>query len=327
MKINTCSGQIDSRDLGITLMHEHVIVVERNLRDTFPGWFDEEDTISFFCSEMEKLKKMGLKTFVDATPINLGRDVRVLAKAAEQSGLNILCCSGLYWQEIPFFNLGTDPQVLAKYLLGEVRNGIEGTDIRPAFIKSSSDMSVMNSPGNVGQIHAAAITAAESGLPLYCHTDNKPGVEDAPYQRTIIKNYIKEPWKIAYGHVFGHKDQEYLKDLLDGGSYIFCDQIGYDDIADMDTLADMTAALCAQGYSKQICLSTDHLNHSDWYAALTAQARDKDNNPLLFPPSTSGRGIIFDTFVPKLLERGVKQEDVDNMILHNPRRYFEGEAI
>ena len=80
MKINTVLGTIDSKDMGVTLMHEHISTIEWNFARAFPGFFDKEEAVRLFCQEMEPLKAYGLKTFVDATPITLGRDVEGAAR-------------------------------------------------------------------------------------------------------------------------------------------------------------------------------------------------------------------------------------------------------
>jgi len=47
----------------------------------------------------------GIQTVVDATTLDLGRDVNVLAEASRRTGINIIACTG-WWTEKPRFISG-----------------------------------------------------------------------------------------------------------------------------------------------------------------------------------------------------------------------------
>ena len=106
MKIQTVLGPIDDSELGFTLMHEHIINIEWNFARAFSDFYDRKSVVDMFAEEAEALKAYGVKTFVDATPINLGRDTILMRECAERTGLQIIGCTGLYWQEWPYFHWG-----------------------------------------------------------------------------------------------------------------------------------------------------------------------------------------------------------------------------
>ena len=86
MKVQTVLGPIDVDQLGRTLMHEHLFIA-------FPGAeFDPAavyDRAAFVAEAVRRLIQLrtehGVKSFVDPCPIELGRDVSVMAEIAERS--------------------------------------------------------------------------------------------------------------------------------------------------------------------------------------------------------------------------------------------------
>jgi len=77
-QVNTVLGPVDSKDLGFTLMHEHVMVVNHVMRSTFSEWINQDNIIKQAVEDVLMAKKLGVQTIVDATPINLGRDVSII---------------------------------------------------------------------------------------------------------------------------------------------------------------------------------------------------------------------------------------------------------
>ena len=62
---------------------------------------DEDAAIELIVKELKAAKEYsGIQTIVDATPINSGRDVKILKQVSEESGVNILAATGLFAFEI-----------------------------------------------------------------------------------------------------------------------------------------------------------------------------------------------------------------------------------
>ena len=92
-QVNTVLGPIAAKDMGVTLPHEHI-------QYGYPGWqchtaiypYDRQAIIDTGVKTLKSLKeKHNLGTFVDATPIDGGRDVTVLRDVSEKSGVNLIC--------------------------------------------------------------------------------------------------------------------------------------------------------------------------------------------------------------------------------------------
>ena len=100
--VNSVLGSINPSDLGFTLMHEHIACLNASMVQAFPDWFNRQDALSNAISELRYTKQQGLQTIVDATPINLGRDIRLIREVSEKSGVNIIASTGFYNVDEPF---------------------------------------------------------------------------------------------------------------------------------------------------------------------------------------------------------------------------------
>jgi len=325
MKVNTVLGQIDVNEMGLTLMHEHIVNIEWNFAHAFPGFYDRESVVKMFCEEMESLKPYGLTTFVDPTPITLGRDVELLRQCSERAGINIIACTGIYWQEAPFFHMGVDAEVLADLMIGEIEHGMEGTDVKPGFIKCASQLYPGETESNKSMLRAAAMASKATGLPIYTHTN--PASQMGYYQKQIFDEEGVAPEKIAYGHAFTGGDRDYVCNLMKTGSFAGCDQLafaGTGTYATEEYLADLLAEIFKSDLRKRIFLSCDAALRSDFGRTLARNLRDRDSNSLVL--WNRRKEVFFDGIIPALRVRGISEEAIMEVLVDNPRRFFCGTA-
>jgi len=125
--INSVLGPIDSKDLGFTLMHEHVLSAFAGIYQNYPEFLGD-NLMDKVVSELKMVKEAGVDTFVDSTTIDLGRDVNLLAEASRLSGINIIAITG-WWLDIPPFLAAVSADQLAEVFVREVEQGISGTNI------------------------------------------------------------------------------------------------------------------------------------------------------------------------------------------------------
>lgn len=97
--VETVKGSISLDELGFTLMHEHLYLGDWNHRMSDPEWFDYEDGMNMITGVLRNAMEAGVKTLVDVTPFNLGRDVDLLLEAAQKTGMNIVAATGAYIDE------------------------------------------------------------------------------------------------------------------------------------------------------------------------------------------------------------------------------------
>src|SRR5205823_3884616 len=129
--VTTVLGPIDSSNLGVTLIHEHLLI-------GWPGWerdplvrFDRAAEVARAVARLEELRRLGVQTFVDPCPIDIGRDVEFAAEVAQRAGMQCVAASGMYKEELgmPTHFRQMDADTLAELYVREITEGIAGTGI------------------------------------------------------------------------------------------------------------------------------------------------------------------------------------------------------
>src|SRR6478735_8976581 len=151
-EVPTVRGPVDTAELGRTLMHEHVFVLNADVQQNYPEeWGDEDQRVADAVEKLTKLGAAGVRTIVDPTVIGLGRYIPRIQRIAEQVDLNIVVATGCYtYDDVPFFfhhrgpalneALGTEvPDPMVDMFVRDVEEGIAGTGVRAAFLKCAID--------------------------------------------------------------------------------------------------------------------------------------------------------------------------------------------
>ena len=93
------SFQIHPRELGITLMHEHLAELNNSMKRCYADWFHADIFLEKIKPVFQKAKKYGLSTYVDQTAVNMGRDIRFIKRVSESCDVNIVAATGLFFYE------------------------------------------------------------------------------------------------------------------------------------------------------------------------------------------------------------------------------------
>ena len=99
--VNTVLGPVDTADLGFTLSHEHVCMGIPGIRQSYPDFGDLQAVLDEGAAELKKAFDGGVRTIIDLTTIDQGRDVEALAEASRRSGVHIIGATGNHLS-IPF---------------------------------------------------------------------------------------------------------------------------------------------------------------------------------------------------------------------------------
>ena len=75
--VNSVLGPVDVNDLGFTLMHEHVLNSSAGIPQTFPELVDRDQAIARGIAALKDAAAEGVRTYVDVTTMDLGRDIGV----------------------------------------------------------------------------------------------------------------------------------------------------------------------------------------------------------------------------------------------------------
>jgi phosphotriesterase-related protein len=307
--VNGVLGPIDSADLGFTLMHEHVLVANQAMRRCFPDYVDEAWLVRHATEELRAAAERGVRSMVDLTPINLGRDAKLIRRVAEASGVQIVAATGFYWVEEPWMEAWQVEQ-LAAYLIRDIEEGMEGTNVRAGIIKCATDRLGVT-PLNEKLLQVAAHAHRRTGVPISTHTsvENRSGLG----QQEVFERAGVDLSRVVIGHCGDTEDLDYLEAILRRGSTIGMDRFGVDIILPTKQRVDTIVDLCRRGWAEQIVLSHDAACHIDWFP------RDMIRRTV---PNWHYRHIP-DDVIPALRERGVSDEDLRRMTVDNPRRIFE----
>ena len=119
-------------------------------------------------------KARGVATIVDPTAMFGGRDVRFMKRVAEQTGVRIVPCTGIYsYDYLPHYFENRDVDVMADHFVADIEAGIQGTDIRAAFLKCAADAAGVTE--QVEKIHRAVARACvQTGRPDHGPLDARP---------------------------------------------------------------------------------------------------------------------------------------------------------
>jgi phosphotriesterase-related protein len=308
-KIHGVLGPIDTEELGFTLMHEHVLVCSWAMRQSFPGYVDTDRLLEEAGAALSDVRQRGVRTIVDLTPINLGRDIHVIREAAERSGVQLLAATGFYWNEEPWMETW-DVDTLAGYLIRDVEEGIQGTSTRAAIIKCATDRLGLTD-FNRKLLTVTARAHRRTGVPISTHTSVEHGT--GPLQQDVFEAEGVDLSRVVIGHCGDTEDLDYLEKILRRGSTIGMDRFGIDLILPTKQRVTTIAELCKRGWAEQMVLSHDASCHIDWFPRAVVQQT---------LPHWNFRHIP-DDVVPALRESGVTEAQLEQMTIANPRRIFE----
>jgi phosphotriesterase-related protein len=316
MHLNTATGRIDTKALGKTLMHEHLVV-------GFGGWegdtvcktAERREIVATCVDRVEELKSEGFASLLDPCPNDLGRDIDVMGEVAARTGFNVLFTTGLYderyagayWK----MKVASDPDA-AKYItdmyVRELTDGVGTTGLKAAAIK------LANGPApfphyEIQVMTAAAAASNATGAPIITHT---AGV-DGDRQLDFLKGQGVPASKVIVGHSCGCADHDYHRRICEAGGYLGFDRFGLERIQPDEVRIRSLIAMIEAGFARQMIVSHDCAFHM--HGRMMPQP----------PGAVERKPIHFARVIaPRLKALGVPDEVIDSILIDNPRRYFEG---
>jgi phosphotriesterase-related protein len=309
--VETYNGPLDTAELGQTLMHEHVFVLSDGVRENFPHVFDADAHVAAAIEKLRDLESRGIRTIVDLSVLGNGRDVPLVTRAVSQTGLNVIAATGMYtYDQVPHYFESRDADVLAEYFARDVSEGIQGTNVKAAIFKCATDRQGVT-PGVEKVLRGVARAHRRTGAPISTHTHarSKQGLA----QQEIFESEGVDLSRVIIGHSGDTEDLEYLTALMKKGSTIGMDRFGLDMYLTTEKRVAVIAKLCEMGYAEQIVLSHDCSCYIDWFEP--AQVAQMAPNWVFTH--------ISDVALPALRDAGVSDEQIELMMVGNPRRIFE----
>jgi phosphotriesterase-related protein len=321
MSINTVLGKCEPRDLGFTLIHEHLAAGMPGFEFDTAG-FDRKREMAKLVEQLKEIKTLGVTSFVDPCPMELGRDPEYAAEAAEKSGLKVIIATGVYNEALGYpmhmRMIGADD--MAEIYVRELTEGINKTGIKAGIIKTATG----GVPGwtddkeitklEIKALHAAARAHKATGAPILCHNN-----ELAPFGRETLDVFESEGVdfnRVLIGHACGVGNMRYYFDILNRGAWLGFDRFGLEPICPDKMRIASLIGLLAVGFDR-IMLSHDAV--ACWLGRMT-----KGAEAMIKASPDWNYAHISKHILPALRKGGVSEEKIRVMTVDNPRSYFGG---
>ena len=341
LTVQTVRGPIPADQLGPTLLHEHFFVssaaanyrepedVHRLATAHAPVSAETVDWVRLTVvncidnlimmdtdvaiEEGDAIAAAGGVSFIDVTPVGVGRNPLGLLAVAEATGLNIVMGCGYYVQATHPASLATRTEDdITEELIREIRHGIADTGIRPGLIgEIGCSWPFYESERKV--MRAAVAAQRELGCALSIHPGRHP---DAPDEiLAFIDAEGADLSRVILCHVDRTADSvEAVKRWADSGCIIEYDLFGveppnhyYDALGirlptDEERL-DVVEELFTAGFGSQVAISHD----------LCFKHQLKRHGGF-------GRDHIFRKVLPRMRDRGFTQAQIDTILVETPAR-------
>ncbi len=339
-KVMTVTGPVPVADLGVTLMHEHILLDgDRAWRPT-PGLdpalteepvrleiygelrmnpYMNRDNVSLrseddAAAELGQFRDLGGRTVVDPTNIGIGRDGPALRRISEATGLQIVMGSGFYLEfSHPEWFAAMDVEEVTDLIVRDVGGGPDAPEVTAGLI-GEIGVSKDFTPAERKSLTAAARASARTGVPLMVHL---PGWERLAHE--VLD--VAEAEGVDLNHLVlchmnpSHADLDYQTSLARRGAYLEYDMIGMDYY-----YADQDAQSPSDEENARAIRTLVDAGHAD--RVLLSQ--DVFMKMMLTRYGGFGYGYIQRHFVPRLMRHGVDRAVIDAMLTDNPRRVFGG---
>ncbi len=336
-------GPLAPADLGIVLIHEHLLLDARPsfqepteasrkdaaYRPVTPDLlhvlrqdpFANLDNCSLFdedvaVEEAARFRDAGGGTIVDATCRGIGRDPRALQRIARRTALNVIMGTGFYLERThPPFVADATIDELASIMVRDLVDGDERTGIRAGYIGEIGTGATF-SPQERNVLAAAARAQAETGVALSVHLHAWARHGHAVLD--LIEANGGDPTRTILDHMNpSWWDVDYQTSLADRGAWLEYDMIGLDYYFagdDAQSPSDEESArgivgLIERGYLEQVLLSHDVFLKM-----------------MLVRYGGNGYAYLLEHFVPRLRRHGLHERQIDTLVRDNPARILEVKA-
>ncbi|HTO10401.1 MAG TPA: phosphotriesterase-related protein [Candidatus Binatia bacterium] len=308
--VETARGPIPTAELGPTLMHEHVVTRSPGVQENWPHLWDRPGIVALAEQKLAELYARGIRTIVDLTTVDLGRDIGLIAEVAKRSRVHIVVATGVWWMPQRYFSAhGVD--AVADLFIRDIREGIGASGVKAAIIKCATDTAGV-SPVIENILRASARAQKATGVPISTHTWAAGRVGET--QQAIFAQEGVDLRRVIIGHSGDSEDLTYLRGLMERGSTIGMDRFGLEHFLPTARRVEVLARLCAEGYAARMVLSHD----ANCWTDMLSEDDKRRTRPLWH------YNHISDDILPLLRKAGVSEDHIDQMLVRNPRAIFEG---
>ena len=318
--VQTVLGPISGDRMGFTAAHEHILASSTDFLRLWPEYFGGRAHFTNHVVERMKLAKAaGIKTIVDCTTADLGRDVRLLQEVSRRSGVQIVATTGHWLTPTPSFEARTANE-LADFFALEIERGIEDSGVKPGVIKAASQGDALT-PFQENVFIAAARASKRTGVPVTTHSDARH--KGGERQAAIFEREGLDPRMVCIGHSDETLDFDYLAGLARRGYTLGIDHLFYglasmgggtNDIPTWQDRAVIFKKLIDAGFNDRILLA------NDWMFGITISPTGTMD--VLNERNPSGNLFNLRNTLPYLRQLGVTDEQIRAITVGNPKAFF-----
>ncbi len=304
-RVQTVNGLIKPSQVGVALTHEHIMSTFGDSIREKPA-YETTKLLRQVIPHLTYVKSLGVRSIFDCTAAYFGRDVLLLKRIADSVKLNIITNTGIYGaandRYVPAFALQLTASELAKRWVSEFQHGIDGTDIKPGFIKLAFDTGTP-SPLDKKLFEAGVLTHLQTGLTLAVHTGNNAEAVEAQLKILDSLHVSAEAW--IWVHANQHDDINYLVSVARRGAWI-----------SLDGASNLATSKSMQGKYREVLLRFKSENLLD-HVLLSHDGNSYNGDR----PLRSYHAILT-TLVPLLEDSEFTQRDIDQLLQKNPTNAF-----
>jgi predicted metal-dependent phosphotriesterase family hydrolase len=305
-RVQTVRGPIDPADLGVTLPHEHTAISLWHIANRWDYWELRRDE-PIITDELGRFAAAGGSAVVDLTLPGVGRDPAWLVGLAEATGLHVVMGTGWYREayypaEALIDRRSVDD--LADEMVREATDGVAGSGVRAGIIgEIGTDKPWLSAQEE--RVHRAAARASRrTGLAITTHAvQSRVGLD----QLTVFESEGADLTRVVIGHADSYPDAAYHRAIVERGASVEFDFLGmaftplerHGEGRIVESICDLLAA----GHVERILLSQDVCHDSQ-----------------LSRYGGNGYTYLAESFLPRLREAGVSDDDIRTITVDNPRR-------
>lgn len=305
--VMTVRGAITGDQLGIVDYHEH-------LAFDAPPWLLREDR-DFRLDDPEKSAielqswvKAGGGTLIEMSAIDFGRHIQKVARVADLvPEAHIIVITGYnkpYYCDQSVWRTPEDDLIRA--CVRDITHGIDGTGIRAGIMKGGSGYNTFNERDQK-LLRIAAKVQLETGVPVITHTEaGTMGFEQVEF----LCSFGVKPAHICLSHIDRNPDHWEHRRIAETGAYIGYDCPGKVKYGPDEMRIEVLRKLVDDGLGHRILLGNDLGRPSYW--------RSYGGGP--------GLDFVLTKFVARLRAQGFSQQIMDDLLIHNPRRFLTMEG-
>jgi phosphotriesterase-related protein len=304
--VQTVLGPVSPDVLGFTLPHEHTRCVLWHVPDRWDYWeLTGEDEL--ILPELARFRDLGGTCLADVTLQSIGRDPARLERLARASGLHLVMGCGWYRQSYYPVEALIDrrpAEALADELVAEFLEGADGTVVRPGIIGEIGTDKPWVTAQEERVFRACARASRTTGMAVMTHAVMS---DVGLAQLRILEDAGIDPGRVVIGHSDSYPVLGHWIEIMARGANVELDFLGMSftpQERDAERrMIPLLLELLARGFAGQILLSQDVCHNQ--------QLRHYEG---------SGYTYLQETFLPRLREAGVGEDEIRQLTVENPRR-------